>query len=317
MTGAASARLRLRVPLPAPLQPLNRPRYPLGVPKKERMTIAIGMLYDNGALLGADSLVTTGTLGSYESKILGYRIDGADVIFALAGNVDLADSAWQLCEPAVLKHAGKKSTAREIAASLRSVLAKEYKEQVIDCGYVGSQYDYSFLIAIRPEGSKAELYCTYSKALKKSRGGREHIGAGADLAKLLLSWIRPSLLSAEQLAELAAHAIARLKLEMPGVIGGNNLIVILSDDGEILFYRQADLELLTQYGRAYDVEARFLLWRFLDSSVDQTKFKESVDCFSRSVIDSRNEWKRERDRIVFSTPPPEADEAIIDLRTHR
>jgi hypothetical protein len=93
------------------------------------MTIAIGMLYDKGVLICADSLVTTATLGSYQSKILAYRVDGADIVFALAGNVDLAEAAWEQCEPVVFKHAGKKTSAGDIAKSLRVVLGKEYRER--------------------------------------------------------------------------------------------------------------------------------------------------------------------------------------------
>jgi 20S proteasome alpha/beta subunit len=279
------------------------------------MTIAVGMRYDGGVLVCADSLVTTGTLGSYQSKILAYRIDGADVVFALAGNVDLAESAWQQCESSLMKYAGKKTSAREIASSLRSVLGKEYKEQIIDCRYENTHYDYCFVIAIRVDGSKAELYRTYSMSLKKSRKGRECIGAGADLAQLLLSWVRHQSLSAEQLGEIAAHMVATLKIEMPGVIGGSNLIGILTDSGEILFYTRAEIDLLVQYGRTYDLHARELLWKFLDTSIDESTFKENADRFCQVIAHYRKKWRGERERILFSTPPSEADEAIIDFRT--
>jgi hypothetical protein len=280
------------------------------------MTIAIGMLYDSGVVMSADSLVTTGTLGSYQSKILAYRIDGADVVFALAGNVDLAESAWQLCEPAITKHAGRKASARDIANSLRPVLAKEYKEHVLDCGYVGTHYDYSFLIAIRVDGAKAELYHTYLKTLKKSRKWRECIGAGADLASLLLGWVAGSHLSVERLTERVAHAVAILKLEMSGVIGGNNLVLALTDDGRILFYTVAGLDLLERYGAEYDVHARDMLWSFLDTSVDEAKFKESLETFCNMVKATWGAWKAKRDAILFSTAPSESKQAIIDLRSH-
>src|SRR5271166_5973796 len=55
-------------PLPAP-QPIKQ-RYPRVLPKENPMTIAIGMLYDKGVLICVDSLVTTGTLGTHQSKIL-------------------------------------------------------------------------------------------------------------------------------------------------------------------------------------------------------------------------------------------------------
>ena len=102
---------------------------------------------------------------------------------------------------------------------------------------------------------------------------------------------------------------------MPGVIGGSSLIAILGDDGEILFFTHKELELLVEYGRSYDVDARYLLWKFLDQSFDLGKFKDALDHFSTSVMYWRKEWEDKRARIVFSTPPAEANEAILDLRT--
>jgi hypothetical protein len=279
------------------------------------MTIAIGMLYDKGALLCADSLVTTGTLGSYQSKLLGYRINGADVVFALAGNVDFAESAWQLCRPILVKQSGKKRTAQEIADSLRPVLAREYQDQVIVPGYVGSQYDYSFLIVIRSGKGKAEIYTTYQKTLKHSRIGHECIGAGADLTKFLLTWIRPPRIPAEKLAEIAAYVVGTLKRQMAGVIGGNNLIMSVGDDGEILFYGRSDLQLIEQYAPVYEIDSYNLLWKFLDTSVSDDDFESAQGAFSRDVRYWRQQYKKKRDSVVWSAPPDEANEAIVDLRT--
>ena len=278
------------------------------------MTIAIGMLYDKGVLMCADSLVTTGTLGSFQSKILGYRVDGADVVFALSGNVDLAESAWQLCRPVLLKHAGKRRTAQEIADSLRPLLAREYQEQVTGPGFVNSQYDYSFLIAIRPIGAKAKIYTTYQKTLKESTTGRECIGAGGDLAKFLLTWIQPPHLSAERLADILGYVVGTLKRQMPGVIGGNNLIISLGDDGEILFYTRSDLQLIEQYAPVYEFDSYNLLWKFLDTSIDESKFDEALAAISQTVRYSRSQYKQKRD-TTWSVPPDEAQQAIIDLRT--
>jgi hypothetical protein len=245
--------------------------------------------------------------------MLAYRIDGADVVFALAGNVDLAESAWQQCEPALMRHAGKKTTTRQIAASLRSILAKEYRGQVIDCGYVNTQYDYAFIISIRV-GRTVELYHTYSKTLKKSRRGREFIGAGGDLAKMLFQWLDYMPLSAERAGEICASFVGTLKRLMLGVVGGNNLIMLLGEDGEIVFYRDADLRLIEQYSPIYEAESSVLLSSFIDGSVKTEEFEKAVERFVGQVRFWRKELKTKRDQIVFSTPPVEAEHAIIDLR---
>ena len=276
------------------------------------MTIAVGMLYDKGALLCADSLVTTGTLGSYQSKLLAYRIDGADVVFALAGNVDLAESAWQQFKPTLMEQAGKRRTAQQIANAIRSIHEREFQKNVVEVGW---QNDYSFLIVIRPEGAKAEIYTTYQKTLKRSTAGYECIGAGADLAKFLLTWVRPHELDSERLADIAGYVVGTLKRQMPGVIGGNNLIASVGDDGEILFYRRKDLQLNEQYAPIFEIDSYNLLWKFLDASIDESGFDQALGAFSKDVRYWRSQYKKERDSIIWAAPPDEAQQAIIDLRT--
>lgn len=279
------------------------------------MTIAIGMLVQEGVIVCADSLVTSATLGSHDSKILGYRVDGADVIFALAGNVDLAESAYQQCERVILKAAAKSdSTPSTIANALRPVLGREYRQQVFEPKYVGTMYDYSFIIAIRA-GTAVELYHTYSMTFKKSRHGREFIGAGGDLAKMLFQWFDYVPMSAEKAGEVSASVVGTLKRLMAGVVGGNNLIAYLGRDGQLLFYEEAHLRLIEQYGPAYEIEANLLLRSFIDNSIGTEDFNKAVTRFLDQVQFWRDRLKSERDRIVFSTPPPEADGAIIDLRT--
>jgi hypothetical protein len=278
------------------------------------MTIAIGMLYNEGVLMCADSLVTSGTLGSYQSKILGYRIDGADVIFALAGNVELAESAWQLCGQELVKKAGTKQTSQQIANSLRPILAKEYQENVFGPGWTHDN-DYKFVIAIRPDGAKTDLFHTYAKTLRKSRKGGECIGAGDDLARFLLTWVRHASLPADKLADAAAYIVGTLKAQMPGVIGGSNLIMKLSDEGDLQFYRRSDLQLIEQYGPTFDIESYNLLWKFLDTTVEESKFAEEIDGYSKRMSYWRKQYKEKHGGIIWSAIPSVAEDAIIDLRT--
>jgi hypothetical protein len=279
------------------------------------MTIAIGMLYNKGALMSADSLVTTETLGHYQTKILGYRIKGADVIFSLAGNVTLAESAIQQCRSPILKHSAKKHSAQIIADSLRPILAAEYQQNVINAGWPALN-EYYLILAIRADGAPAEIHHTYQKALKKSRPGVEHIGVGSDISKFLLSWVRePFKLSDERAADVLAYIVGMLKYAMPGAVGGNNLILRLPNDGgEIMFYRREDLRLIEQYTPAFEIDARNLFWRFLDETLDKDGFDKAMDGFSKSVGFWRQQWKQKRESIIWSAAPDEANDAIIDLR---
>jgi hypothetical protein len=117
------------------------------------------------------------------------------------------------------------------------------------------------------------------------------------------------------LADAAAYIVGTLKLQMPGVIGGSNLIMKLSDEGDLQFYRRSDLQLIERYGPTFDIESYNLLWKFLDTTVEDAKFAEEIEGYSQRTLYRRKQYKEEHGGVLWSAVPSEAEDAIIDLRT--
>ena len=81
------------------------------------------------------------------------------------------------------------------------------QERVIEHAYVNTQYDYSFVIAIRVDGSKAELSTPTPIRSKSRELGENSSALEPTRPNFYCRGVHGSLLSAEQLGELAAYAV--------------------------------------------------------------------------------------------------------------
>lgn len=273
------------------------------------MTIALGMLHSEGVLICADTLVSGATLGGYQSKIQAYKLFDGDAIFAFAGNVGLAESAIQQCE-GILKSRKKKRGRDELANAVRGVLAQEYKTHIANNSFVGSQYDYSFIVAVRSEIDGIEIYSSQLSALVRSRTGFESIGAGHDAAEMLIrAGYKPDA-SRKKAWNDAAYAIATIRRLMPGCVGGEPILMNLERDGGISVSGYNEAQLLASYGGLYDVESRALLETFLNTE-DDAAFATQLGRFTQAIPHWRDQWKKQVSG--WSAPPSEVEDAFIDL----
>ena len=275
------------------------------------MTIAAGLLCKESLIICADTLVSTATVGGYQSKIACYRLIGADVVFSLSGNVELAESAFQQCEQSLRNAQGKGLNQQEIANILRPILAQEYKTHVVDTGW-HPEHNYNLIVAIRA-GNGMGLYRTYCAALKRTKDGLECIGAGDDLFRVL---VQPSFRRnqpSERAWQLVCAALLRVKRAMPGVVGGIPLVMNLAADGAIRFATTRDFVTAEKYIPFIDDHFERLTSAFLDHSASDEDFSKAVDSFAQQIRYLRSQWEHEH-RFTWSNPPPTAREAIIDLR---
>jgi hypothetical protein len=136
------------------------------------MTIAAGFVYQKGILLCADTLMGGQAMSLHESKIMGYSFSDGLVLFAFAGAVDLAEAAIQQCEAPLENHVGKPRSHSQIANVIRSVLAREYKANVLDSALMHT-HDYSVIAAIYSKVDGVSLHCSYLTQMKQTRRGFE------------------------------------------------------------------------------------------------------------------------------------------------
>lgn len=262
--------------------------------------------------MGADTLVTSSTIGNYESKILPITFDDGVAICGLAGNPDLAAAAIEQCEISLRTSMKKSRTCVEIASHIKRVLTREYKEKIMDHGLQDTGADYVIIAAIFSEADGLGLYSTYKSSMKRSRSGIEFAGAGYDVAKLLSGpWFRSKQTHQDH---ALVHIISNLKFikdAMPGVIGGNSVIVRLREDGELAHTRRDDMDIVERYSARFRHASDALLNKFLRIGEDkQAEFDGQLDMFTQALCRAREEWRKESSRIIFSAPVAEALELL-------
>ena len=93
------------------------------------MTIAMGILSNDGIVMSADTMMSGQVKTSYESKITGYKFHDGKAVFALSGYATFAQSAIQDCEP-TLRKGHKLRTHAEIISALKPVLSEAFARQI-------------------------------------------------------------------------------------------------------------------------------------------------------------------------------------------
>jgi 20S proteasome alpha/beta subunit len=278
------------------------------------VTIAIGLLHQDGVVLATDSLVSSGTFGAYQSKVVGCRFPDGVALFALAGNVALAESAIEQCEEQLKRPPKRNRTCAEIAAEVRAVLAREYREHVSDANLINSAYDYALIVVVGSRVDGLELYSTSLTTLKRSRAGYECAGAGSEMAQSMIHPYFMKGLSGDCVRKLAIYALANVKRAMPGVVGGNLVVYTLWPSNGLSVMPKKHIELMERYSRALDEGAQALVMQFLDiqPNADQA-FAQRSRKFCEEVIDLRESLKRERLSIWPEPPPIESFDVIREI----
>ena len=288
-----------RMHLPSVSQPVKLVRYPEMFLRGKPMTIAIGMLHRDGVLVCADTLVTTPTVGGYESKIQAYRLRDGYAVFALSGNVPLAESAIQQCEETLRAGSNKPREKAVIASGIRAVLAKEYRTHVSSVNLIGTALDYSLIVAVRSDVDGMSLYSTAESVLVKSKRGLEYIGVGSEKAQTLLRPVYRNDLAYKRAWSEAAYAIGVIKREMPGYVGGDPIFLNLPSEGDVDVSGYAHAEHLERYTGRYDALSETLLSAFMDLDNDD-RFRKILELFTKQVDHCRKEWQEKGLFRLFS-----------------
>jgi 20S proteasome alpha/beta subunit len=270
------------------------------------MTLAIGTLYQGGALVCADTLISSETFGEYDSKVQGYQFHDGQAIFAFSGDQVLAENAIQKCEPVLGSHKSPR-TKSEIASAINSVLTREYKTHVPTPGD-----GYWLVIAVRSEVDGMELYYTDLSTMQKSRKKYRCTGSGSELCRMFFRQLYGRDVDRLQAWNIAAYALVMAKTFVPGSVGGDPVMLDLRETGIITASGYKDFRMVEKYAPAFNGCSNAALLSFLDIENDAA-YAEAMDWMSRDLSHLRQQWKEEI-RGVFSNPLPQALGAVIDLR---
>jgi len=276
-------------------QPPKRLIYPAGIDSKgKNMTAALGFAYAGGIVLAADTLIAGGYLSRRASKIGGFRFDDGVVLYAVAGNPDMAESAMQQCEYPLCEYKGIPRNRAIIAHSIRGVLAADYKTHVIDNNYAN---DYSVIVAIHSEVDGIGLYCAGRTPLKRSKEGREIIGSGEIHSLTALKRFgSPANLgrikSPRKASIIAAYAIGEAKRHQEESVGGYSVILHLERDGMVTCTDGCDDATVEKYAQSVHQHQDSLLSAFMDLE-DPGFFEHQLKGEEKYFLDLKDQYRRD------------------------
>jgi hypothetical protein len=260
------------------------------------MTIAAGFLHEKGLLMCADTLLTSGVVSTHEAKLIGVGFHDGAVIFAYAGHADMAEAAIQQCELALRDTSATMRSRAALAATIRVILAREYKTHIVDNRYENTDHDYALLVGIYSDVDGLGLYCSSRTQLKKSKTGVEFIGEGAGVSILTLRGLhqdapplRTRYFQSRSAIELAVYALSKAKLHLQGSCGGELLLAVLHSDGTVGGIMDNDVDSIAKYSQRFDNEAARLLLTFLGR--DDKIFEELLENFVDVIRQEREQYK--------------------------
>jgi 20S proteasome alpha/beta subunit len=272
-------------------RPLPRPR-PLKQYPRKRMTIAVGLLCDEGVLLCADTEQTS-YLKTIGTKLFDIEADVGKVSFALSGDVHMAVSAIQDCEHRLKRISDLKTSISEVVERL---LANYYAGHVLKLPKdERNAADYSFVVGTWSATEGARLHVTHKTAMHPSVIGSECVGAGCDLGQYLIRpyYFGPATKLADALLA-AVSAVGRVK-ENVSYCGGQTQAVLMRKDGDV---RQIDLfevRQIEEYSKDYESRCRTLLTALY--SANEENFNVALSSFQYAIAALRGDWERQRNAL--------------------
>jgi hypothetical protein len=291
------------------------------------MTIAAGLLCNEGVLICADTEETSWIMKSHASKIRHFEFPGGAAAFAYAGNTRFASSAIRKCQTRLIG-LSKRSSGKPVdpISEIEGILDREYRRNVLSHpGYAtDSSLYYQLLIALWVEGCETKLYVADQTALDEIPTF-ECIGIGESLARHLIASGHSGGMEYNRALPLAAYTLALVKDQVKDC-DGMSIFVFVGNDGKIgtvTSLHDGPCVQLERYARSYDSLCRRLLTVIADPALDPKYFEPNLDSlfiqeirrmFSEIVAD-RN---RREQQIAVLNPhftPDRVRQLVVQLST--
>jgi 20S proteasome alpha/beta subunit len=255
------------------------------------MTIAIGMVYNFGVLLCADTQHETYTLKTHGPKVGSFPCPGGIVAYAMAGHWPFAKAAVQKCEKEL-----KKRPKESIPDVLEEVLEREFRKQVFQHPSATSDHSlqYWFVLSTWSADDGLKLYTTWQTSFHEVEG-LECIGVGQDVAQYI---IKPSYyprMSEQEALIVSTYALARAKEFVPGCGGHSQVLLMNQQDGSIRRPRPDTIQHHEKRLVDCDLQMRNLLLAATNLDLNENDFEGSLAAFNGSVRLLRRECQREKE----------------------
>ncbi len=286
------------------------------------MTIAAGMVFDNGAMICADTKQTAG-MTLYDTKIYPKEYaSGVKSIFAIAGSVRFARMAVSDCEKAISKLGADRT---EIEDSIKNTLIDVHAKHIYphpDHGYSGGP-DFFLLVALWSPIDGLGMYVTDRTALDPCTT-YDCVGAGDYLGHYIIRPHYRSVITLEEALILLTTAIQRIKA-YDSNCGGFSEIAVLTKTGELGNIERFDVSQGEELSAIYYTIADAIYYGIMQGGpLDEDQSKLALTVLSQAASSMRtahDAWRVKRDVVVAALdklrevalllPPPNENAAFL------
>ena len=297
---------RPQYPLPKPL----KQRYPWRLAKEKRMTIAAGLLCQDGLIVCADMEHSTWSAKTYHSKMNQFEYPGGKVVFALAGNRAFALTAMEKIQ----RKLKRKKPSEDALDLIEAIVDKEYRRQVISNPAQAADGSLHYSIILGHWVDRGEvfgdlnLYASYQGSLHEVKQF-ECLGAGSEIAEFAIS---PGFMPSMPMWDawnLAAYGLTAAKEYVPGC-GGPSIFAVMERTGSIgvssTRFGPSPIGQVEEFFKRYEFLTRRLLISIANPSYTGLWADVPVNTFLNSIDKVRQEWAKHReewiDRMAEANP---------------
>lgn len=275
-----------------PKPPVPRPNSKR-LSKRKPMTIAIGMRFDGGLLLGTDTEMTQGNIKTSESKIVEHSFGNTDAkcIFAVAGLVSYATMAIDKIVQDITV-SGNFSFA-EMERIIKADLFHMFRNQMWPHPhYEKGDHTFNLLVAIWSKQDGLHLLACEEDAVNEV-SQFECFGIGLSLAKYLLKPIYECAKSYSDYSLVARYVIEEVKNTVP-YCGKNTEVRIVLNDGSSPtpmqpFAQSVQEKTINDFWQ----KARQIMILAADENISNETLTEEFEVFRKNVLANRQflGWK--------------------------
>jgi 20S proteasome alpha/beta subunit len=264
--------------------------------RKKLVTIAIGLMHDEGLLLCADTRMTSASKLD-EPKLKGFVFSHAGdsiMMAALAGNVAIARMAIADFGRALNEIPKEKMKLETMVDAIRSVLLDTYQKHIYpNPDRASGEYDIQFIIALWSHIDGLAAYSTSGTAITQFHYS-ECVGAGSYLASYLLAPHVDVFLKPESwMTSVACHVLKEVKTH-DSQCGGSTDMVSISNKGVIGQQWKVFIEEDEEYAEAFMEAIKFAFVALGDMDMADAAFNRELRDIVKDLRRIRRTRKKKR-----------------------
>lgn len=253
------------------------------------MTIAIGMLTADGAILCSDTQYTT-SAKVQKKKIFATKYGkGLMVTFVLAGHEGYGTMAIQRCKLEIAKCVQKSYSVEDLLGCVEKVISKINRDHVnIQPPEDRENCRFELLMLVWHEIAGLHLYAIRKTAIVET-DSYECLGTGEYLAGYLMSPYQRTM-SAKRATTLTLTTLASI-MEYDAWSGGHAHLMVFRSDGSLVSSDIFPPDVEDTHIGEYRSRVRSMLFRIADAELSDEIFERELAEFTASIRRIRESWR--------------------------